>query len=122
MKVDQREFLDKGFIVLRGVVPPDQLDALRLSVEVLVDRHKAISEVERGVDGRLGGRWYAAAQPRVNIGEHVCAETANAVEFSLSETTFGVSRQLMQAPQAAVSMMQVLCRGIIEFGYTGRHR
>ena len=62
------------------------------------------------------------AQPRLEISEHVCAETANVVDFILGETTFGVSRKLMQAPEIAVNAMEVLCSGLIEFGYTDWHR
>ena len=122
MKVDLQQLLEDGFLVLYQVVPPDQLDALRLSVEVLVDRQKARSEAERGADESLGGKWYAAAQPRIFIDELLCAETANVVDFILGETTFGVSQQLMCAPTTAVNAMMVLCSGLIEYGKTDWHR
>ncbi len=122
MKVDPQQILEDGFLILRQVISPDQLDALRLSVEVHVDRQKARSEAERGADESLGGKWYAAAQPRIFIDELLCAETANVVDFVLGERTFGVSQQLMCAPETVVNAMMVLCSGLIEFGYTDWHR
>jgi hypothetical protein len=122
MKVDPQQLLEDGYLILRQVVQPDQLDALRLSVEVLVDRQKARSAAERGADESLGGTWYAAAQPRLFIDELLCAETANVVDLVLGERTFGVSQQLMCAPETVVNAMMVLCSGLIEFGYTDWHR
>ena len=62
MQVDQQQFLENGFLILRQVVKPEQLDSLRLSVEILVDRQKAQSQAERE-NGSLGGTWYAGTAP-----------------------------------------------------------
>ena len=60
MQVDQQQFLENGFLILRQIVEPVQLDSLRLSVEIFVDRQKAQSQAERG-SGCLGGTWCAEA-------------------------------------------------------------
>ena len=122
MQADAQQFLNDGYIVLRQVVPLDQLDTLRLSIEVLVDRQKARSRAQRREGEGLGGSWYASAQPRIEMDELVCPETANAIEFALGETTLGVSQQLLQAPETAVCLMQALCSGIIDYGATDWHR
>ena len=122
MQVDPQHLLNDGYIVLRQVVPPDQLHALRLSIEVLVDREKARSRARRREDEGIGGSWYASAQPRFEMDELVCPETANAIEFALSETTLGVSRQLLRAPETALCLMQALCSGIVDYGSTDWHR
>ena len=46
-KVDPQQFLDDGYLVLRGVIPPGQLGELRASFEVLVERQGAIWARER---------------------------------------------------------------------------
>ena len=40
MKVDPQQLLDDGYIVLREVVPPDRLEELRASFEILVEKQK----------------------------------------------------------------------------------
>lgn len=42
MKVNPQQLREDGYIVLREVIPPDQLDDVRTSFEVLVERQKEI--------------------------------------------------------------------------------
>ena len=42
MKVDPQQLLEDGYIILPQVVPPDQLDDLRASVDLLVTRHQVL--------------------------------------------------------------------------------
>jgi len=44
MKVDPQQLIDDGYIVLRQVVPPDQLEALRTNFEILVEKQKIVWE------------------------------------------------------------------------------
>ena len=55
MKVNPQQLLDDGFIILRQVIPPDQLDALRTNFEILLDRQKAIWRRERKPTTRRAG-------------------------------------------------------------------
>ena len=109
MKVNPQQLLDDGFIILRQVIPPDQLDALRTSFEILVDRQKAIWRRERKPDDPPGGTWETSAQPRVFFNEVVDEKTADAVDFCLGENTLGVSRQLTRSSDAAVTLMALMC-------------
>ena len=109
MKVNPQQLLDDGFIILRQVIPPDQLDALRTSFEILLDRQKAIWRRERKPDDPPGGTWETTAQPRVFFNEVVDEKTADAVDFCLGENTLGVSRQLMRSSDAAVTLMALMC-------------
>ena len=131
MKVNQQQLLDDGFIILREVVPPAQLDDLRASVEVLVDRQKALAIRDRKPDEPPGGVWEVSAQPRVTIDTVVDEATANTVEFCLHENTLGVSHQLMQVSSAGsgngdvetgITQMEVLCSGVHDYGATDWHR
>ena len=103
MRVDPQQLIDDGYIVLRQVVPPDQLEKLRTSFETLVEKQKMVWARERKPEEKPGGVWTTSAQPRVFFDEVVDPATANTVEFCLHENTLGVSQQLMRAPDAAVN-------------------
>ena len=100
MHVDLQQFRREGFLILRNVVPPERLDAMRLAIEWMVDREKARSASARQPGDPLGGAWYEKIHPRLNINS-IDAETADVIDFCLGETTLGVSAQLMQAPVTA---------------------
>lgn len=122
MKVNPQQLLDDGFIILRQVIPPDRLDALRASFEVLVDRQRAVWRRERKPDDPPGGTWETSAQPRVFFNEVVDEKTADTVEFSLGENTLGVSRQLMRSSDAAVTLMALMCSPPRDHGPASWHR
>lgn len=122
MKVNPQQLLDHGFIILPQVIPPDRLDALRTSFEVLVDRQKAVWRRERKPDDPPGGTWETAAQPRVFFNEVVDEKTADTVEFCLHENTLGVSQQLMRSSDAAVTLMALMCSPPRDHGPASWHR
>jgi ectoine hydroxylase-related dioxygenase (phytanoyl-CoA dioxygenase family) len=122
MKVNPQQLLDDGFIILRQVIPPDQLDALRTNFEILLDRQKAIWRRERKPDDPPGGTWETTAQPRVFFNEVVDEKTADAVDFCLGENTLGVSRQLTRSSDAAVTLMALMCSPPRDHGPASWHR
>ena len=86
MKVNPEQLRDDGYIILREVIPPEQLDDVRASFEVLVERQKEIwaQEGNRSV-------WETGAQPRlVHFENLINEETANTVETWMHENTLGV--------------------------------
>ena len=42
MEVNPAQLLENGYIVLPGVIPPEQLDHLRRSFETLVERQRTV--------------------------------------------------------------------------------
>ena len=100
MQVNPQQLLDDGFIILRQVVPPEQLDSLRASYETIVERQHRIWAGELDWDVPVAMD-YKSKQPRIVLYAVVDAATADTVEFNLHAHTLGVSRQLMQAPEAA---------------------
>ena len=122
MKVDPQQLIDNGYIVLREVVPANQLEALRTSFETLVEKQKVIWTRERKPDEKPGGVWTTSAQPRVFFDEVVDAATANTVEFCLHANTIGVSQQLMRAPDAAITLMALMCNPVRDHGPASWHR
>lgn len=120
MLVDREKFRQDGYLIIKNVVPPEQLDDLRLTVELMVDREKAQSAALRKDDEPRGGAWYQNPQPRLGLSS-IDAQTADVIDLCLGETTFGVSQQLLQAP-AALTTFGALCSGLIDYGYTDWHR
>ena len=65
MEVNPAQLLENGYIVLPGVIAPEQLDHLRRSFETLVERQGAVWAEERNLGDPPGGVWETSAQPRV---------------------------------------------------------
>ena len=85
------QLMETGFVMVRNMIPDDELEQLRTSVDRIVQR--AMAEGEGG---------------RVGTTDWVEPETANAVEFFFDERTLGFSRDLMGAPAVTPSGMWVL--------------
>lgn len=122
MNVNSQQLLDDGYLIVRGCIPPYQLDSLRHSFEVLVERQKAIWASERKPGDPPGGVWESSAQPRLWFDTVVDEATENTVEFCLHENTLGVSRQLMCASDAAVTALFLMCSPVHDYGPASWHR
>ena len=124
MRVNQAQFMQEGYLILRNVIPPDKLDAIRDSHEILVERQKAIWARERQPDDPPGGVWETHQQPRLSHVEALIDQaTANAVELWLHENTLGVAHQLIRAPELAITEMMLMCNPVRDHpGGTGWHR
>ena len=116
MEVNSTQLLEDGYIILPQVIPPEQLDHLRDSFETLVERQKTVWAKERNPEDPPGGVWETSAQPRVFFNEVVDQETDNTVQFCLHQNTLGVSRQLMSATNAAVTLMALMCNPVKDHG------
>ena len=78
MQVNRDRFLEEGYLIVRGAIPPDQLESVRVAYEPMVERQKTIWAQERGPEDPPGGVWELSAQPRLNISgmiDHLDAET-----------------------------------------------
>ena len=122
MKVDPQQFIENGYVIVRDCVPPGQLDELRDSFEVLVDRQRAIWRREREPNDPPGGVWDTHKQPRVIFDTVVDEPTSNTIEFCLHENTMGVARQLMRAPDVGVRQMAIMCNPVSDHGPWRWHR
>ena len=127
MHVNRAQFLEEGYLVLRNVIPPSALDALRAAYETLVSRQRTIWARERRPDDPPGGVWETSPQPRLLLSRpplvhHLDAQTASAVECWLHENTQGVSSTLMAVPDAAVTEMMLMCNPTQDRGPAAWHR
>ncbi len=128
MQFSRDQFLEEGYVILRGVIPPRQLDGLRRAYELLVERQKEIWARERGPDDPPGGVWETHAQPRLNLellASQIDAQTIGAVEIWLQENMQGVSSRLLGVEDAAVTEMMLMCNPVRDHetgGHRGWHR
>ena len=97
MNSKRAQLLSDGYVILRQVVPPGQLDRLRSDIETVVARQRA-SDPE----------WDRTPQPRASIIDQVDAATIGAFEFLLHENTHGVSAEVLDCSVEAVASNQAL--------------
>ncbi len=118
------EFLEQGYVILRGVIPPDHLEEQRSRWEMLVDRQREIWTRERGPDDPPGGQWEIGAQPRLSLTRKglIDAETANAAELWMHENLQGVSSHLLQEEDVPVTAMALMCNPVSDRGPAAWHR
>ena len=129
MQVNREQFLEQGYLILRNVVSPNELEGLRKSYEILVERQRAIWARDRALGDPPGGVWESSPQPRLilnpagkNGSPLIDQETASAVEFWLHENTQGVNSQLMDVNDAAVTEMFLMCNPVRDRGPANWHR
>ena len=125
MKINRDQFLEQGYIILREVVPRDELEGLRRSHEILVERQRAIWARERGPNDPPGGVWESGAQPRLSVGtmgpEHD-EQTASAIEFWAHENLQGASSELLAEADVPVTEMLLMCNPVSDRGPAAWHR
>ena len=127
MKVNRDRFLEEGYLIVRNVIPPDELDVLRRSYEILVEQQKAIWVCDRKPDDPPSGVWETSAQPRLllhlsPLADLIDEQTANTVEIWLHENMQDVSSQLLGVTDAAVTEMMLMCNPVRDHGPAHWHR
>ena len=127
MRINRDQFLEDGYLVLKQIIPSDQLEDLRISYEHLVEKQKVIWSTERSPEAPYGGVWETAAQPRLLLQRSPLADlidqhTASAVEIWLHPNTQGVSSKLLGLPNAAVTEMMLMCNPVRDRGPAAWHR
>ena len=127
MKVNRTQFMEEGYLVVREVIPPEELDSLRESYELMVSRQREIWSRERAPNDPPGGVWETSAQPRLLLGRdplagHVDEKTASAIEIWAHENMQGVSSELLGAADAGVTEMMLMCNPVRDCGPATWHR
>ena len=122
MNFEPRQLIEDGFIVLRGVVPPDWLGPLRDSFEHMVERQKDLCARDRKPSEPPGGQWAVSNQPRLQFETLVDEATANTMAFSHHENTMGASRRIMGAEAAGNTGFMFMCNPVDDRGPAAWHR
>jgi len=119
--------MEEGYLVVREVIPPEELDSLRESYELMVSRQREIWSRERAPNDPPGGVWETSAQPRLLLGRdplagHIDEKTASAIEIWAHENMQGVSSELLGAADAGVTEMMLMCNPVRDCGPATWHR
>ena len=127
MQVNRTQFMEEGYLVLREVIPPEELAALRESYELLISRQREIWARERAPHEPPGGVWETSPQPRLHLGREPSAglvdeKTASAVEIWAHENTQRVSSELLDVEDAGVTEMMLMCNPVRDRGPAAWHR
>lgn len=126
-RIDRDRFLEEGYLVVREVVPPGDLEAVREAYERLVDVQRGIWAETRADGDPPGGMWETHRQPRLHLSrrplsQRIDRSTARAVEVWLNEGAHGVSSALLDLPDAAVTEMMMMCNPVRDHGPAEWHR
>ena len=126
-RIDRDRFLEQGYAVVRGVVHPGDLDAVRGAYQRLVEVQRRIWVEQRSAGDPPGGVWESHRQPRLHLSRPPLAQridrsTARAVEVWLNEGAHGVSSALLDLPDAAVTEMMLMCNPVRDHGPAEWHR
>ncbi len=127
MQINRTQFMEEGYLVLREVVPRDELAALRESYELMVSRQREIWAKERAPHEPPGGVWETSPQPRLQLGCEPLAglvdeKTASTIEIWAHENTHGVSSELLGVADAGVTEMMLMCNPGRDRGPAAWHR
>ena len=126
MKVDRDQFMDRGYLIFRNLIPADRLESMRASCEIMLERQKVNWARERGPDDPPGGEYEKVRQPRVMMKRPglIDAETANVVEeFWVADETLEIASQLLCEPEPCITEMMMMCNPVRDWpGGTGWHR
>lgn len=120
---DQRaRLLRDGYVIVRGVVPPEELEDTRRIFEILVDRQRRVWARDRGPRDPPGGAWETSAQPRLASFDGLVesGDEAATVELLLGRP-LEVSRLIMGAAVAPTQFM-IMCNPVSDHGPAAWHR
>ena len=127
MKLNRDEFLETGYLIVKEAVPRDKLAHVRQAYETLVNRQRENWKAERAEGDPPGGVWETAPQPRLQLStrplvNQIDRETAPAVEVWLEENIHGVSTELLNVADGAVTEMMMMCNPVRDHGPAKWHR
>ena len=127
MQLNRDEFLETGYLIVKEAVPRDKLERVRQAYETLVDRQRENWKADRAENDPPGGVWETAPQPRLQLSRQplvnqIDRETAPAVEVWREENIHGVSTELLNVADGAVTEMMMMCNPVRDHGPAKWHR
>ena len=127
MKLNRDEFLETGYLIVKEAVQRDKLERVRQAYETLVNRQRDNWKAERAENDPPEGVWETAPQPRLQLSRpplvnQIDPETAPAVEVWLEENIHGVSTELLNIADGAVTEMMMMCNPVRYHGPAKWHR
>jgi ectoine hydroxylase-related dioxygenase (phytanoyl-CoA dioxygenase family) len=113
-QVDRQLFMEQGYLVLRGLIPPERLAELRRDYELAVERFQAAHPRE----------WAESAQPRLHLAEPglVDARNAGAARLWHDDLLLDVASRLLAVPDPGTTQMMLMCNPRVDRGPANWHR
>ena len=115
------QIIEQGYTIIRETIPRHRLEHLRQCFETMATRQ--FDRWHR--DPHPENQWpvaFHARQPRLLFQTVVDESTSDSIELCLSDSTLGVSRELMQAPKAAPTLLSMMCNPAEDYGPDKWHR
>ena len=94
---EAKTVLDQGYLIVRGAIDPEQLEPVRATAELFLDRAR---ERSRG-DPNVG--WDAHRVPHPALYDFIDRDTATLFDPLASDRVLDVNRRLMDAPEAGLN-------------------
>ena len=94
---EAKTVLDQGYLIVRGAIDPEQLEPVRATAELFLDRAR---ERSRG-DPNVG--WDAHRVPHPALYDFVDRDTTALFDPLVSDRVLDVNRRLMAAPEAGLN-------------------
>jgi hypothetical protein len=112
--VDRELFMKQGFLVLRGLIPPERIASLRHDYELAVERFQAAHAEE----------WAGSAQPRLHLAEPglIDERNAGAVQLWCDDRLLDVAARLLAVPDPGNTQMMLMCNPRVDRGPANWHR
>ncbi len=111
---ERERFLEQGYLVIRGLIPPDRLESLRRDYALAVERFQALEPEQ----------WASSAQPRLMLSTPglIDGRNSGAVQLWFDDRLLGIASRLLALPEPAPTEMMVMCNPRKDFGPANWHR
>ena len=121
MQINRDRFMEEGYLILRNFIEPEELHALRLGFDVLIQRAQERSRRQRTPEQPIGGAWQEQSQPVLEVPDFVCPETAFVADYYLRKP-LGVSSELLESDRVGLGSMGMMVSAVWDRGCTDWHR
>jgi hypothetical protein len=120
-RLDPEEFFENGFVIVRNIIAPEQLDSLRAGFEMQFERQRQI-EAARHEPGEPAETWWENSRQRRVLPEKTVDELSSYVIDFLLGLPQEISQQAMRAPRASLFIFNSLNNPLRETGPDPWHR
>jgi len=119
--IDPAKLFENGFVIVRSIIPVDQLDSLRAGFEMQFEQQRQIEAAKRKPEDPPASWWENSRQRRVLPEQTVDELSANVVDFLLGAPQ-EISRQVMRVPRVSLFIFNSLNNPVRETGPDPWHR
>jgi hypothetical protein len=113
-EADRARFMEQGYLIIRGLIPPDQLSLLRRDYERAVERFQVAQP----------DQWSSSAQPRLLVEQPGIIDEANAgaAQLWFDDRLLEIAGRMLALPDPAITEMLMSCSPMKDHGPSTWHR